>query len=284
MKRHAGVALWRSMAVASCGWVLAACGSPGPAEPNPSRTSGEIRLGAQTPASGATIVLEYDGATDAVVLQFSVVLRAGHAAGGSLKVEALDAAGRTCGYTFTRSADLPAGVAVPITSQGLSLRDPGTDAPCGLPLDVRSVRATLIGDEAGRPHLLSGTFAVRYRFVSRPVSAVPTAPEILSFDWDAQGPTGRHACPLADEYVDVYCHVQDGNGDALVVTIALENLGPGSFAGPSTATKSLPPSAYPGVLTTRVVMKSVTAIRATCRVEDATGRAAEAALTIPCPD
>lgn len=274
-------------------WLLAvlattsiACGSDTPTAPATAAavvtSAGEIRLVRQTPASGSSVVLEYEGATDDVVLAFSVALTEGHAAGVTVLVELLDASGRSCSHNFTDRATLPAGVATLFESKELFFSELGTDAVCPLPLDVRSVRATVVGEEAGRPRLLQGTFPIQYRFLARPLSPVPTAPAITEFDWDADGPTGYHYCPLPGEGILVYCNEEDRDGQAMAVTITLENIGPGSFAGSAVVSQAFPAWPYPRTFSTKIQMKSETNIRATCRVEDASGRAVQSTLTIPC--
>lgn len=265
--------------------LLCACGGP----TSPTAPRSEIQLLPSDPAPGSTVVVAgcAGECTEALTLRFSVVVAAGVPAGASLLVEVLDSGRRTCGFDITRSQVLAPGQPTVFESRFLILSDPAstTAGPaCPLPFETTAVRATLIGDEAGRPQLLQKQFSARYVFVPRPTSAQPTRPEITFFDWDAYGPTGYHACPLQDESVSVDCRVEDRDGDALTVTLTLDNLGPGSISGPAEVSESFAPSPYPREIATRFYLKSPvqTDVRATCRAVDSRGWEARASLLIAC--
>jgi len=237
-----------------------------------------IRLLAHFPAAGSRVAVEgcQGECTHAVSLKFSATIDAPAPAGANLKVSLLDADERECAYNWTGNPSLTVGQPATFDSDFLVLE-------CALPFSTVAVRATLVGNQAGRPSYLEATFPLEYTFVEpTPVSTKATPPRILKLDWDAEGPTGYHACPLPDEVVGVWCSAADDDGDALTLTLRLENRGPGALSGPAETSRSFPPSSYNRDIGAYYVTQSPTNVHADCTVRDSHGQMASQSIDIPC--
>jgi hypothetical protein len=246
-----------------------------------------IRFLGSSPPPGSTITVEEcdGGCTNGLTLRFSVVSESSLPEGVSLLVELLDRGGRVCAFDTARATGLRAGQTLVVQSGFLVLSDgSGAGNFCPFPIETSMLKVTLISDETGRTHDVERTFHVPYTFAARPASPRPTTPQITELDWDALGPTGYHACPLPDEVVSVACAVDDQDGDGLTVTLTLENRGNGSLgAGPTTFSKTFPPSPYTRRLSGSFTMAELTTVLATCRAADSRGLSATPrSIAIPC--
>lgn len=262
---------------------LSVCCSVGGAA-SPTSSSAISFLGSNL-ASGSMITVEDcdGGCTDALTTRYSVVPESDFPEGASLNIKLLDSSGKVCAFDWTRSARLASGTPTLFESDFLVLKD-GQSNYCPFPIETSFIQATLVGDQTGRPHYLERQFQVRYTFLARPASAAPTRPEITAFDWDAEGPTGYHACPYPDERILMSCAVEDPDGDGLIMSIDWKNAGSGALGpGPMSVSKTFPPSTYARRLSASFFMREVTSVRATCSAVDSRGWSAPpASFTIAC--
>ncbi len=258
---------------------LAAChGGSSPTGPAPSSASpGMTFLGSSPPPGGAIVVADcHGGCTNRATFQFSVTIAEALPAPAALMVELLDASGQRCAYDFTASQALLVGRPVPFESNLLVLEN-----GCRLPFSTSAVRATLIGDQTGRPHYVQGSFPLSYTFVEPPpASSTPTPPRILALDWKPGVDPGF--CPLPGEGISVWCETIDDNGDAMTMTLQLTRLRPGPMASVSTLNRDFPPSTNAHELTSNWPMTTLADLRATCTATDAGGLTTSRSIDILC--
>jgi hypothetical protein len=278
---------------------LSGCGHT-PAEPSGTGDptgDGIVFLGSD-PAPGTTIpVDEADGTrTQAVVLSFSIQAQpVADADPPNLYVELYDVEGHGCAVASVSVPALlpsrPTRVDVPFLWVGLGTACPyPSRAPT---VETITLKATLRRFGTGEA-LLTKTFPVRYVFTGPALSGSPTSPEITNAGWTGAVSTGHPEIPYPGQRVQFWCQVRDPDGDALTVTLSLEN-GAGMCPTEShcwSVTKTFESRVVDRPVEHRLMMTAPNPAMTgtfTCRVEDARGaRAARSTCFTmagrpPCP-
>jgi hypothetical protein len=259
--------------------------------------SGIVFLGSD-PAPGSTIpVDEVDGnRTHAIVLSFSIQAQpVSDVDSPNLYVELYDVEGHGCAVASVNVPPLlpsrPTPVDVPFLWVGLGTACPyPSRAPT---VETTTLKATLRRFGTGEA-LLTKTFPVRYVFSGPALSGRPTSPEITKAAWTGAVSTGYPEIPHPRQDVEFWCQVRDRDGDALTMTLSLEN-GAGTCPTAShcwSVTKAFEGRVVDRQVEHRVMMKAPNPAMMgtfTCKVEDARGARATSSTCFtmasrpPCP-
>lgn len=244
---------------------LSAC-SHSPAAPSGPQL--DIVFLSSNPGPGSTIPVQESngGLTRALTLSFSIPVQTSDL---SLDVVLSDAEGRICARGSGLVLPSPGSPAAHVDVNTLLVGD----ASCPYPSQAATVETTTLRASLGG---FTKTFPLRYVFAGPPLARTPTRPEITEVAFGAAR-SGYPDVPGPNQDVIFRCLARDPDGDALTITLSLQNLS-GSFCWSDRHCWSVTKAFGPRILdqTVRHTVGAKTPEepilgRLTCTVEDARG-------------